>query len=271
VYDHDLRVRFPHARRVDNWWVVDVKDIAGRVLVAEKGRERISEEKTICICHDIERGLGHVGIDPDFVRAAEMHSPASLDEMLAVEREAKVRATYNVVGVLLNEVRPRIEAGGHCIAFHSYNHLIDDAGTGSTSQLRNCRSVDYRIKGYRAPRSMLTDELSPANLCAHNFEWLASSTISLGIQRPDMRDGIVRVPILFDDFPLFQGRIGYEEWERAALERIETSHFAAFCLHDCYAPQWLPYYHDFLRRVSGLGRLRTVDAVAFDVIMRSAS
>jgi hypothetical protein len=270
IYDHDLHVRFPTVRRSGDWWVADVTDLAGGVLVAEKGTEPIRDEKTICICHDIERGLGHVGIDPDFVRIADASAPHSLEEMLALERDAKVRATYNVVGVLLNDVRPGIEADGHCIAFHSYDHQIDAGAAGSTSQLQKCRSVDYRIKGYRAPRSVMTDELTAANLCKRNFEWLASSARSLGARQPDMQNGIVRIPILFDDFPLFQGRMSYAEWERTAVERIETNQFVAFGLHDCYASQWLPHYRDLLRRVGELGTLRTLDAVAFDVIMRSA-
>src|SRR5205823_1361634 len=238
---------------------IDVTDIADRLLVAEEYTEPIPEEKTICLCHDIERGLGHVGLDPDFVRLADRTSPASLEGMLAAERAASVRATYNVVGVLLNEVRARIEADRHCIAFHSYDHRIDDAGEGRPSQLQRCRSVDYRIKGYRAPRSRITAELTDANLCMHNFEWLASSAKSLGILQPEMQNRLVRVPILFDDFPLFQRRMSYAEWEQTALERIENNHFVAFGLHDCYAPHWLPHYPDFLRRRRGLGALRTIN------------
>ena len=270
IYDRDIHSRFPGATRAGSWWVIDVKDIGARILVAEAGTEPVADEKTICICHDIERGLGHIGIDPDFVPIADRTSPASLDAMLAAEHDANVRTTYNVVGVLLNEVRPRLEADGHCIAFHSYDHQIDDLGEGHTSQLQKCRSVDYRIKGYRVPRSRMTAELTDANLCMCNFEWLASSAKSLGTLRPAMQNRIVRMPILFDDFPLFQGRMSYADWERAALERIDNNHFVAFGLHDCYAPHWLPHYRDFLRRVSELGTLRTVDAVAFDVIMGAA-
>jgi len=270
IYDRDLHVRFPGATRAGSWWVVDVKDIGSSVLVAEAGTEPVADEPTICICHDIERGLGHVGIDPDFVLIADRSSPASLDAMLAAERDANVRATYNVVGVLLNEVRPRLEAGGHCIAFHSYDHRSDDLDERGAAQLQKCRQVDYRIKGYRVPRSRMTAELTDANLCMRNFEWLASSVTSLGIVRPVMQNRIVRIPILFDDFPLFQGRMKYADWERAALERIGNNHFVAFGLHDCYAPHWLPHYRDLLSRLSGLGTLRTVDAVAFDVIMRAA-
>jgi len=269
IYDADIHKRFPGVRRAGSWWVIDAKDIADGVLVAEPGTEPIREDKFICICHDIERGLGHVGIDPDFVAVADHTSPASLEEMLAAERDANVGATYNVVGVLFDELRSRIEAHGHCMAFHSYDHQIDDFGAERT-QLQKCRSVDYRIKGYRAPRSRITADLTEANLCMHNFEWLASSAKSLGTLQPEMKNRIVRVPILFDDFPLFQGRLSYTEWERSALERVANNHFVAFGLHDCYAPHWLPHYRDLLRRLRALGTLRTVNAVAFDVIMRHA-
>src|SRR5262249_124364 len=124
IYDRDMHVRFPHAQRAGDWWVVDTKHLAGTVLMADKGEERIGDENTLCICHDVERGLGHVGIDPDFVRIANDMSPNSLDEMLAVERDANIRASYNVVGIFLNEVRSRIESGRHCIAFHSFDHQI---------------------------------------------------------------------------------------------------------------------------------------------------
>src|SRR5262249_41731425 len=157
--------------------------------------EPVANEKTICICHDIERGLGHVGIDADFVGRAERSAAASLEAMLAAERAAKVRVTYNVVGVLLNEVRPQIAADRHCIGFHSYDHVIEEGGDAPTRQLAQCRTVDYRIKGYRAPRSIISPELTDANLCLRNFEWLASSVSSLGIRQPGMANRVVRMPI----------------------------------------------------------------------------
>ena len=46
-------------------------------------------------------------------------------------------------------------------------------------QLPRCREVDYRIKGYRPPRSQITPELSDRNLLFHNFEWLASMMAEL--------------------------------------------------------------------------------------------
>ena len=59
-------------------------------------------------------------------------------------------------------------------------------------------------------------------------------------------------------------------WERAALTSIERNDFVALSLHDCYASHWLPHYRELLRKFMSRGRLRTVDDVAFDVILRHA-
>lgn len=268
IYDRDIRTLFPAARSADQWWVLEVDAIAPRIIIADKRTEPMPAEKVVCITHDIEHGLG--SIDPDFAARAARTSPASLTEMLAIEREANVHATYNVVGVLMDQVRPQIEAHGHCIAFHSYDHSLAESDDDRPRQLRECRKVDDRIKGYRAPRSQLTAELTAPHLCAHNFEWLASSASSLRLREPAMAEGIVRIPILFDDFPLHMRRLTYEEWERAAIEMIQTNHFAAFGLHDCYAAHWLPHYRRFLGQMRALGTFRTLDEVAFDVIMRGA-
>jgi hypothetical protein len=268
IYDRDVRALFPEARPAGPWWVLDAGAIAPHTLIADRRSEPLPAEKTVCITHDIERGLGSA--DRAFAATAEQTSAASLAEMLAIEREANLRATYNVVGVLLEQVRPQIEADAHCLAFHSYDHRVAGCPDGDPRQLRECRRIDYRLKGYRAPRSLITAELSAPHLCAHNFEWLASGAASLRVDEPEMAEGLVRIPILFDDFPLHTRRMTYPEWEEAAIEMIRSNHFAAFGLHDCYAPHWLPHYRRFLNTIRGLGRLRTLDEVAADVIMRNA-
>ena len=78
---------------------------------------------------------------------------------------------------------------------------------------------------------------------------------------------MVKVPVVFDDWGLYQGHTSYEEWERRALETVARSDFVAFGLHDCYAPHWLPFYREFLQRLQRLGRLRTLDAVAHEVLL----
>ena len=40
--------------------------------------------KTICLCHDIERGLGHVDVDPNYAEFANKTSLKNLEEMLII-------------------------------------------------------------------------------------------------------------------------------------------------------------------------------------------
>lgn len=212
--------------------------------------------RTICVCHDIERGLGHVVEDPSFAAAADHRARADLEEMLTIEEEMDIRATYNVVGSFLQEVRAQIQTRGHCLAFHSFDHRPE------SEQLAKCRLVDANIKGYRPPQSVLTAELDASNLMSHQFEWLASSAYSLGIQLPEWQNGILKIPIAFDDFALYRHGETYKIWEKRALHRIQKSSFIAFSLHDCYAPFWLPYYRHFLGKISKMGNFKTLEEVA---------
>jgi hypothetical protein len=154
---------------------------------------------------------------------------------------------------------------GHALGFHSFDHRL------GRDQLQRCREVDYRIKGYRPPHSRITAELRDRNLLFHNFEWLASSEWSLRITSPAMHAGLVRLPIALDDFLLHQSRLRYEDWERLTLQHIAESDFAAISLHDCYAPHWLPHYRRFLEQVREIAELRTLDEVAAELTLRSAS
>ena len=220
-------------------------------------------DRRICILHDIERGWGHRDVDPAFARRADREAPGALDAMLRIERDARISATYCVVGAFLSEVRHSIERDGHCLAFHSYDHDCA-AERRVTSQLRECRRVDATLAGYRAPRSLLGPDLEET-LREHKFAWLASSARSLGSETPVLRRGIVWIPVHFDDYPLYREGLSWNDWEQRALLRIEASSFVAFGLHDCYAHLWLPNYAKFLDRVKDLGRLVTLQSVAADV------
>jgi hypothetical protein len=264
IYDRAVNHQFK-ARRLENWWSIDVEANRGAIVTAERRSEEAEPEKVICLCHDVERGIGHRSADPEFAIKADREAPAALERMLTIERKLAVRATYNVVGMFLNEVRESIENDNHCIAFHSFNHEQD------REQLRACRRVDYRLKGYRAPQSLLTSELSETELCRHNFEWLASSSFSFGFSEPRLANRVVKIPILFDDFDLYRGRISFESWQRQALDTIAKSDFVAFCLHDCYSEFWLPHYEAFLAQIQKLGRLKTCDELAADMFLAGAA
>jgi glycosyltransferase involved in cell wall biosynthesis len=261
------------------WWVVDLKKNMDRIVLLEKKEESVEQFKTICVCHDIEHGLGYADTDQQFKAIADKESPGAILEMLKIEREMNVKATYNIVGCLFDRWRSPIEKDGHCIAFHSFDHKIDSSGCENPGlrsfddpkgQLHKCRSIDRRIKGYRIPRSRITPELTDENLAYHNFEWLATSTDCIKQDFPKMQNGIVKIPVLFDDSAMHNNKLRYEEWENMAIETIKSNYFVAFGLHDCYAQYWLPHYGEFLKKISSLGTLRTMNEVAGDVIIGSA-
>jgi hypothetical protein len=262
IYDSQVQ-QILKARRVGEWWDIDVDQHRDMCVRPDVKREPLPADKVICLCHDIERGLGHLDSDPGFAQTAERTSDAALTEMLRIERQLGVRATYNVVGLLLPEIRQRIESEGHSLAFHSYNHRIDL----NEGQLAPCRSIDYRLKGYRPPQSRITQELTEENLCLYNFEWLASSIGSLGFDSPKMRKGLAQIPISFDDYDLYRLGMSWEAWERRALETIDKSEFVAFSLHDCYAPFWLDHYASFLEKVCRLGTVKTMNHVLNSTVM----
>jgi hypothetical protein len=186
--------------------------------------------------------------------------------MCETEAALGVRATYCVVGSIMGEVRAGIEANGHCVAFHSFDHRLK-----RRNQLPRCRQVDYRIKGYRPPRSVITRELTDRKLLFHNFEWLASSAPSLGTPRPVLRNGLVRLPIALDDFALHnRPGVSFDDWAAGALQLVADNDFTAIGLHDCYAQHWLPHYQTLLERMSGLAELHTLNEVAAEITLGSA-
>jgi hypothetical protein len=219
----------------------------------------------MCLFHDLERGAGHRADDPEWASRADDSARATLDSLLRVESQAGVRVTYNIVGEIFKEVRADIESAGHAIAFHSYDHADGD------HQLERCRELDYRVKGYRPPRSLLGPDTADERLAYHNFEWIASGRRSLRTDTPVLRRRLVRLPVLFDDYPLYTGQFGYEEWERRVLESVDRQPFTAIGLHDCYAHLWLDRYPELLAKLSSRAELRTLDQVSADAIIGTAA
>lgn len=287
VYDRHVRDNYAVSRK-GNWWAIDVAANRRRTVLGEQKTEPRSRTKTICLCHDIERGLGHRQAEPAFVEVANTVAAATLDQMLDTEAGFGISATYNVVGTMFPEVRDQIEPAGHCVGFHTFDHSLDrrglrarsllarrlgigtvPEGTPARLQLGRCRSIDYRVKGYRPAQSRLGADTDDANLAHHNFEWLASSSGSLGISEPCIENGIVKVPIHFDDFPLHQA-MSYERWEARIFDFAAHREFLALSLHDCYGPMWLDQYPSFLNRLRDMGTMKTIDQVAAEVTLEDA-
>jgi peptidoglycan/xylan/chitin deacetylase (PgdA/CDA1 family) len=291
IYDAHVR-ELLEVDRQGEWWRIDVRRNQHRAVLPEKRREVLDAGKVICICHDIERGIGHIDCDPDFARAVDGPARKALDRMLDLESRAGVRCTYNIVGTLFQELRDPITRRGHSVAFHSHDHRIrstcrpaaflNDLGgrlvsaTGlrprnlGSAELHACRLLDRRIKGYRPPQSRLNRDLSDAHLAYHNFEWLASSASSLGRSIPGLENGIVTIPIHLDDYPLYTGRQTFSDWATSAVEMIGKNDFTAIGLHDCYAGWWLDGYAELLNSLRGSGTLLTFDEVAARVFLANS-
>ncbi|MGH7480900.1 MAG: hypothetical protein ACRELV_01995 [Longimicrobiales bacterium] len=260
VYDRPISRLYTAVRR-RGWWIIDVRRNESRIVVPGHRRMLVSRRPIVCICHDVERGLGHRELDPALAEELAQAGDAALAEMLRIEREADVRATYHVVGCLWPDVRGIIERDGHCIAFHSYDHAI------ASPQLARCRRVDYRARGYRPPQSKLTRELRDRSLVLHNFEWLACGAGSFGFELPRLEQGLAKIPIHLDDYELFTGSLDYDGWERRAMAEIAARPFVAICLHDCYARFWLPHFRELLRKVTAMAELRTLDQITDDLVL----
>lgn len=258
------------AREEADFWVIDVPANLDLLVMPERMTESFDQPRTVCVCHDLERGLGHVGVDEALRVQAEASASSILEQMLELEETAGVRATYNVVGAILPEVQDKLATRGHCVAFHSFDHG-STTETETNDQLKRCRQVDYRIKGYRPPRSLITPELTDKHLAFHNFEWLASSQKSLGVEEPKLSRRLVRLPIALDDYPMYRGMLPYELWERLLLRLVGERAFTAVSLHDCYARWWLHRYPALLERLADKARLCTMDEVSAEVILSHAA
>jgi hypothetical protein len=291
VYDRAVNQHFSVTRE-GAWWVIDVRENRDRLVVPTQCEESLAAERTVCICHDIERGSGHLGIDSRRAETADRIAPEALTEMVRCEEAAGLKTTYNVVGCFFDEVRAQIERGGHCLAFHSYDHqvrrcwsltqhyyrvrrwLASANGGGKNGEYRDqlyrCRLVDRRVRGFRPPGSYRTAEWSDENLVFRNFEWYANSIRELRSTRPVMEKRLIKIPILFDDFPLYKQGMPFSEWESRAIRMIERGDFVVFGLHDCYADFWLPHYSTFLKKISDLGTFKTLDTVGNETLFAHA-
>ncbi len=250
-------------RRRGRAWVVDVGPIADSLVEPSLRTDRIDLAGTVCIVHDTERGDGHRDVDPAFATRADMTAQAFLDTMLSIEAGRGVATNYAVVGRFLEEVREEIESGGHSLLFHSFDHRIGGDQPGE------CRRIDYRLPGYRPPRSRLTRWHADRHLAHHNYEYLVSSASSLGFVEPIISGGLAKIPVLMDDHPLHTGARRFDAWWPELLTRVRSTPFVTFGLHDCYADRWLEHYGEMLDTLRGERTLRGLDDVS-NLLWRTA-
>jgi hypothetical protein len=243
------------------YWSVALKDNHDRIARLNHTpmpETPATDRKVICICHDIESNID--------TNVPEVECREALYRMLAIERAHGVRATYQVLGRLFRDLAPVILASdSHALAFHSYDHQI-----GDPSQLARTREVDLQVKGYRPPQSKLTADLSDYILAYWNFEWLLSSWLTFGFHEPRVENGIVKIPVHLDDWPLHTNQLTRAQWMARLREELSKRDTLVISLHDCYARQWLDWYPELLTELQGLGELWTCDQVVNRERFRSA-
>ena len=264
IYDYPSTSYIARRREVGaaEYWEVPISDNMGRIVQLEVRIETGREEHRrpiVCVYHDIEED-----VDTHVSREA---CRSALVRMLEIERQQEANVTYNILGNIFRRVAPLVaSAGEHSITFHSYNHRLDDL-----QQLRRVREVDLQVKGYRPPRSVITAELTDYSLGYYNFEWLMSSESSLGFELPRLENGIVKIPVHLDDYPLATGAETYGHWFDRALKAIKVNGFVAIGLHDCYSQCWLENYRSFLDSLKSSGELQTCNQVLNDVYLTDAA
>ncbi len=243
-----------------DYWRVGIAENLGRIVRLEQSTSRTKDSpaRVICLYHDIEEN-----VDTD---VAPEDCESALTRMLEVERTLGIRATYNVLGEQFARKIPTILASdSHSIAFHTYNHRLDDL-----DQLAQVRRVNLQVKGYRPARSIVTSELSDYNLAFHNFEWLMSSASSLKRDLPGLENGIVKIPVHLDDYSLSTGAESYEEWVSQLLALVNEKSFIAVGLHDCYSRRWIDRYAELLSSLQSAAEFWTGDQVLDHVIFSDA-
>jgi hypothetical protein len=250
-------------RGTAEYWKMSVPANHERIarLIFDTGIAAGDEEGArICIFHDIEEN-----IDTNISAGECAHN---LTTMLEIEDDVGVNATYNILGLLFRGKREEIQTSNprHSLAFHSYNHNLDDL-----DQLQRCRKVDLRVRGYRTPKSRITSELSDYALTYFNFEWLASSGKSLGHAHCKLENGIVKIPIQQDDYPLATKSVDYLRWEGDLLRLARAHTFVAFGLHDCYAREWLRHYPRLLVELAKIGRFVTADQICNNILRQTST
>jgi hypothetical protein len=242
------------------YWEIPVKPNAERIAVLQdlpSDAPLDPPRPRICIFHDIEENVDTP------ISSAECVE--SLTQMLKLEKDFGVTATYCVLGTALDRKRGEIISSNpcHAIGFHSFNHDL-----GDMTQLRQCREVDLRVRGYRPPQSKMTPELTDYNLSFLNFEWLASGSSHGHCM---LENGIVKVPIHYDDYPLFTGAKDYAQWESDVLELARGKPLFGLGLHDCYAGKWLDRYPLLLEKLASSGQFVNADQVCDETFLDPVS
>jgi hypothetical protein len=250
--------------RGSDYWRIAIRENEGRIVpLSSEPASNLPEAAGVCLFHDVEENLGAEGDGAPGIAADACH--AHFLESTAMERRLLVPLTLSIPAILYKKKVDSISAKAiTCTAFHSYNHVIPESG-----QLSRSRTVDPRVKGYRPPQSRITAEVTDFTLSYFNFEWLLSSGPSLRSKVVHLSQGIVRIPVDMDDYPMAIGLKSYAQWRDAIFRLIDTQPLVVIGTHDCYANAWIGDYERFLTDLQKRSRFVTCTDIANAVFLAS--
>ncbi|QTA90026.1 polysaccharide deacetylase family protein [Desulfonema magnum] len=156
----------------------------------------------ITIFHDYEGDYAGRGL--------KKISHKGVNTILDIEARYKIKATYNIVGKLMNEVPEvvsRILSDGHEIASHSYNHSImtmlskKEIISDIIHTKENFKSIGIELKGFRSPQSKWNFKQMSV-LLNQGLYWSAegdNANFPYIIKKKQNRY-LVRMPVIIDDW-----------------------------------------------------------------------
>lgn len=180
--------------------------------------------RVITFYHDIEQN-SELNVEPEICRQV-------VNGFLTLEKKYNVPATYNVVGKLFvqqPDLITQIINSGQEIAFHSFNHQPDWKPEYYADEIHLCRRVSNSPRGYRSPRSQW-NQTTLKTLWELGFHWSAENDAHY--EPYFIYEGLVRLPIAGDDWPLYVGLVNIEGWLESFVNIMKTKRYFAFGTHD---------------------------------------
>jgi len=219
----------------------------------------------VTLYHDVEQDFDS-DADPEECRRV-------VREFLKLESKYGVSVTYNVVGRIFEEQPDLVEwivAGGHEVAFHSYEHQPDWQPKYYIPNVESCRRASKAPLGYSSPRSEW-DEATLKSLWGNRFVWNAEYDESSGPYL--IHKGLVRLPIATDDWFVHTGEQTIDEWVRLFRDLTRSRRYFGFGSHDSFTSfavdERLKAWENVLRTVRDSGILALTFLEAADLFRRT--
>lgn len=195
------------------------------IYYSQKRKHRYTDKGVVTIFHDYERNYH----DP---RVNE-YSDLGVRRIIETEKKYDIKATYNIVARLFDEVAvqpiiDKIRKNGHEFASHSYSHSI--LNTLSKKQIeQDIKSTkliffnnNLKLQGLRSPQSRWKFEHLPI-MMKYGLMWTAENDTAeypyTILQRNHRK--LVRMPIMMDDWDYEQINMPANEMYQKLLACIK--------------------------------------------------